>query len=188
MLLCEIVSRDGLGFVSHFVSEPVSCYVSRLSQHTCGFVSRFVSPCLSFCRPLCLPVCFPSCSSLLCEILSRHWPGFVSHFVPACPSFLPGFVSHHVSHFLSRLVSHFDWLSRPGFGFVFHFASRYVLPSSVRSYAALCLQLLCEILSRHGPGFVSHLVPAFVFHFVSRFPLKSCRGMGPASLPTPRFL
>ena len=61
------------------------------------------------------------------------------------------------------------------------FQKRSLYPFCLPHCLPLCLLVLCEILSRHGCGLVSHLVSRFVFHFVSHFvsecSVRSCHVM-----------
>ena len=116
--------------------------------------------CVSHCVFHCVSHCVVR-SCHLCEILSRHGSGFVSQFVF---HFVSHYVSHWVSHCSVRSCHDMDLACSH---FVFHLVSHFGFQCSVTLDLATtwiwlclpgCLPLLCEILSRHGSGLVSHFV------------------------------
>ena len=197
LLPCEMLSRHGIWIClrlcfSHCVSHCAShCSVrsghdmdlalsSTLSPLCLPLLWDLVTTWIWLCLPLCLALCLP-----LCEILSQHGSGFVSHFVF---HFVSRYVSHGVSHCSVRSCHDMDLALSPTLSpTVWDLVTTWIwlclplclplsLPLCLPLRLPLCFPLLCEILSRHGSGFVSQ--------DVSHCSVRSCHHMGLALSPT----
>ena len=132
--------------------------------------TTWMRPCLPPCLPLCRPLCLPLCV----EFLLPHGCSLVSNLV-SC--FFYRFVSHYAHTALRNLVT--TWMG----------ALSPTLFPTLSPTLSLSALWLCENLSRHGCGLVSHPISHFVSHLashsVSEFSVRSdCQDMASFLSPT----